>query len=208
MTPIDVAPAFVVSDSLDAIARNRFRDSIDATERFFDANQDAIADACEQLANRFRVGGRLFVFGTGASASDAQHVSVEFVHPVIVGKRALPAIALTSDAGSITAYERSDDMFAHQLDVLASPRDIALGISAGVLDASTSRGLAQARERGQLVIALVGRNNGNVTEGLQNELTFTIPSDDPLIVQEVQETLYHVLWELVHVFLEHAGAHA
>ncbi|MFD0540472.1 SIS domain-containing protein [Actinomadura luteofluorescens] len=62
----------------------------------------AIAAACHAMAARFHAGGRLLTFGTGAAATDAQHVAVEFVHPVIVGKRALPALSLTGDVATLT----------------------------------------------------------------------------------------------------------
>ena len=61
-----------------------------------------IANAAHAMAVRFHQGGKLVVFGIGGAAADAQHVAVEFVHPVIVGKRALPAVSLTSDAATVT----------------------------------------------------------------------------------------------------------
>src|SRR5580704_17634036 len=70
--------------------------------REFAGQAAAVAAACHQMAIRFHQGGKLVVFGTGGPSTDAQHVAVEFVHPVIVGKRALPAIALTSDVATVT----------------------------------------------------------------------------------------------------------
>ena len=69
---------------------------------------DAVAAACHAMAVRFHQGGKLVVFGTGGSSTDAQHVAVEFVHPVIVGKRALPAISLTTDVATVTAIAERD----------------------------------------------------------------------------------------------------
>ena len=180
---------------LGALARARFRTSCDVTQDFFVTHQDEIVRACEQMANRFRQGGRLFVFGTGASVSDAQHVSVEFVHPVIVGKRALPALAL----GSTERSHDGDDRFDRELQSLADPRDIALGLSAGTPDVATRRGLTAARERGMLTVAI----GGSGTTASAADIVFAVPAPDPFVTQEVQETLYHVLWELVHVFLDH-----
>src|SRR5579862_4610879 len=93
------------------------------------AQADAVADACHAMAIRFHQGGKLVVFGVGASSTDAQHVAVEFVHPVIVGKRALPAISLTTDVATVTGIaerEGMDAIFSHQLRYLAAPGDIAL----------------------------------------------------------------------------------
>src|ERR1700738_61121 len=87
---------------LKALVTARFQQSMSIPETFFAAEEERIAYACWEMARRFHQGGRLLAFGNGASATDAQHVSVEFVHPVIVGKRALPALALTNDAATIS----------------------------------------------------------------------------------------------------------
>src|ERR1700726_5317219 len=94
---------------------------------------DAVASACHAMAVRFHRGGKLVVFGTGGPSTDAQHVAVEFVHPVIVGKRALPAISLTTDVAPVTGIREADGVatiFSHQIRYLAEPADIALGLSA------------------------------------------------------------------------------
>jgi D-sedoheptulose 7-phosphate isomerase len=168
----------------------------------------AIADACHAMAVRFHRGGKLIVFGTGGAAADAQHVAVEFVHPVIVGKRALPAISLTTDVATVTGIAEQDGMaaiFAHQLRYLAAPEDIALGISADGDNDSVRAGLAAARERGLLTVALAGGDGGAITSEHTAEHVLTAPASDPRIVKELQVTTYHVLWELVHVFFEQPG---
>jgi D-sedoheptulose 7-phosphate isomerase len=168
----------------------------------------AIADACYAMARRFHRGGKLIVFGTGGAAADAQHVAVEFVHPVIVGKRALPAISLTTDVATITGVAEQDGMagiFAHQLRYLAAPEDIALGISADGNNESVRAGLAVARDRGLLTIALAGGDGGEIERQRVAEHVLTAPASDPRIVKELQVTTYHVLWELVHVFFEQPG---
>ena len=105
----------------------------------------AVAAACHAMAVRFHRGGKLIVFGTGGPSADAQHVAVEFVHPVIVGKRALPAISLATDVATLTGIaeaEGIEQVFAHQLRYLADPADIALGISADGDNGSVLAGLA------------------------------------------------------------------
>ena len=168
----------------------------------------AIADACHAMAVRFHRGGKLVVFGTGGAAADAQHVAVEFVHPVIVGKRALPAISLTTDVATVTGVAARDGMaaiFAHQLRYLAAPEDIALGISADGNCESVRAGLETARERGLLTIALAGGDGGAIARDKTVAHLLTAPASDPRIVKELQVTTYHVLWELVHVFFEQPG---
>ena len=110
----------------------------------------AVASACHAMAVRFHRGGKLMVFGTGGSSTDAQHVAVEFVHPVIVGKRALPAISLTTDVATVTGVAAREGMaaiFAHQIRYLAEPADIALGICADGNCPSVLAGLETARAR-------------------------------------------------------------
>jgi D-sedoheptulose 7-phosphate isomerase len=168
----------------------------------------AVAAACHQMAIRFHQGGKLVVFGTGGPSTDAQHVAVEFVHPVIVGKRALPAISLTSDIATVTGIAARSGMaaiFAHQLRYLASPTDIALGISADGNCASVLSGLLTARELGLLTIALVGGDGGEIAASPAADHVLVTRSTDPRVVKEMHVTSYHVLWELVHVFFEQPG---
>ena len=102
--------------------------------RLLTRDAERVARACHAMSERFHRGGKLIVFGAGSSSADAQHVAVEFLHPVIVGKRTLPAIALTNDVATITGVASTrgfDDAFAHQIRHLAAPEDIALGIDSG-----------------------------------------------------------------------------
>lgn len=154
---------------------------------------DAIAVTCLAMARRFRGGGRLVVFGTGAAATDAAHVVVEFVHPVIVGKSALPAFAL---AGADLAC---------RLQLLAEPADIALGISVDGADDAVADALVAARRAGLLTVGLLGSDGGRILADGALDHALVVRSPDPLVVKEVQVTTYHVLWELVHVFAEQPG---
>jgi D-sedoheptulose 7-phosphate isomerase len=159
-----------------------------ASAAFFPVNADRIARLCHELAERFLAGGRLLAFGlTPQARSDVRHVAVEFVHPVIVGKRALPALGLTDLA---------------ELQLLAEPGDIVMvfGEPAEAGGRVLRDAVAQTRTRGCLTIAFA--------DGLGAEWTFDPPTVDPSIRQELAEVTYHVLWELVHVFFEHRGHHS
>jgi len=145
-------------------------------------------------------------FGAGAATTDAQHVSVEFVHPVIVGKRALPAVALANDVPSALGLSFRDAglSIARQLGVMGRPEDIALGMVHAPGEPGTDavgNALKEAAITGMLPVAIGG--SSAVPDA--GEHTFSVGTADPFIVQEVHETLYHVLWELVHVFFEHKG---
>jgi D-sedoheptulose 7-phosphate isomerase len=153
---------------------------------FLGAEQARIAACCHAMARSFARGGTLIPFGSGAAATDAAHVAVEFMHPVIVGKRALPALAPANDPTGASTLAR-----------LARPGDIALAIAHA--DAvPIAEFLEEARRAGLLTIALVGRG-----EPPTADFALVIGHHDERLVQEVQETVYHVLWELVHVFFEH-----
>jgi D-sedoheptulose 7-phosphate isomerase len=157
-----------------------------ANAAFFTAQAPRLAGVCHLMAERFARGGRLVAFGRSPAArSDARHVAVEFVHPVIVGKRALPALGLAAEGGPLAA----------QVDLLVRPDDIAIGFEAG--DPEVASALRVARERGCLTLAFA--------RGSGAEFEFLPPTEDPSVAQELVETLYHVLWELVHVFFEHRG---
>src|SRR5215216_3106197 len=112
-------------------------------EAFFRREAARLAEACHEMSRRFLAGGRLLAFGTGSAATDAQHVSVEFVHPVIVGKRALPAIDLGPD-------------FERRLPVLLRPEDMVMGFAFPEADESAERTVRAARERGSLTFSLTG----------------------------------------------------
>src|SRR6476620_3162320 len=161
---------------------------LESNRRFFEAEADRLARLCHAMAERFARGGRLVALGISPAArSDVRHVTVEFVHPVIVGKRALPAIGLTRDGGPLPA----------QVDLVAEPDDIAIAFGAGEPGGGeVAEAVAAARARGCLTVAF-----GPC--GAEWELE--VPAEDPYVRQELAETAYHVLWELVHVFFDHRG---
>jgi D-sedoheptulose 7-phosphate isomerase len=162
-----------VADRL--LARNRL------CERFFEGEALRLAHACREMSERFLRGGRLVAFGRGPYATDAQHVSVEFVHPVIVGKRALPALDLSLD-------------FGPWLDALVQPDDMVMGFGPPDGDPEVAAALRLATGRGAMTFALPGTEGSYAVEGM---------TADPFVHQELIEILYHTLWETVHVFFEH-----
>ena len=178
------------------MAARRFTATNAAAERFFGARAGEIAHACEAMAERFQRGGRLLVCGDGAQRSDVSHVVVEFMHPVVVGKRALPAVALPLIGGGEAA---------RTLPVLARGADMLLLLSAHDLDEDARRLVALGKAHGMLTLVLAGGSEGGAPLA---DHAFVVPSDDQCIVQETQEMLYHVLWELVHVFFDHRAVAA
>ena len=166
---------------LPAQIEHRLLDRNSVFESFFARESTRLATACREMSERFLHGGRLLAFGRGPYATDAQHVSVEFIHPVIVGKRALPALDVSLN-------------FQPWLDALVHPQDMLMGFGPPEGDPEVWAALHAARHRDAMTFALPG------SEGSY----FTAPAaSDPFIHQEVIEVLYHVLWETVHVFFEH-----
>jgi D-sedoheptulose 7-phosphate isomerase len=158
----------------------------DIIERFFSREALHLAEACREMSERFLRGGRLLAFGRGPYATDAQHVSVEFVHPVIVGKRALPALDLSM-------------AFQPWLDAILHPEDIVMGFGPPEGDPEAASVLESAHSRKAMTFALPGLE----LHPPHGSYTLESVTHDPFIHQEMIEIFYHTLWETVHVFFEH-----
>jgi D-sedoheptulose 7-phosphate isomerase len=185
----------------DAILR-KARESADVKEQFFRAEADRIEALVRAMAARFSAGGRLYVMGNGGSATDAQHISLEFFHPIVEKRKALPAIALTADQALLTAISNDRDfakVFADQLRVLARPGDMALAMSTSGKSPNLVQALETARELGLLTIAFTGKDGGRLPD--LAEYCFVVPSFSIHRIQETHVTLYHIVWDLVHVAL-------
>ena len=158
-----------------------------ATAQLFEADAGRIAELCHAVAERCARGGRLLACACSpAGASDARHVAVEFVHPVIVGKRALPALALLGERVTL----------AEEVALLAREEDVVLALGETDDRAGLAAALDAARAQGSLTVAFAP---------LGADWVIQPPSLDPFIRQELVETIYHVVWELSHVFFEHRG---
>jgi D-sedoheptulose 7-phosphate isomerase len=175
-------------------------------EAFFTEYAGTIAACAAAMADRFFAGATLFVFGSGPHATDAQHNAVEFVHPVLPGCRALPSLSLTNDIATVSgmvAGDALDDVYAHQLRVLGRAGDIALGFAHAPLHASIARGLETGAEAGMLTIALT---SGDIdSSAARAEFGLHVPGGDRSAAHELHLATYHMLWELVHIVLNHRG---
>ncbi len=176
------------------------RESTETKEQFFTGNADRIAECCTAMAKALGEGHKLFVMGNGGSACDAQHVAVEFMHPIIEKRPALPAMALNIDTAMLTAVGNDQDFslaFTQQLRMLGQAGDIALGISTSGKSANVNRALQAAREAGLLTVGFSGRDGGKMPDVC--DYCFTVPSFSIHRIQETHETLLHVMWDLIHV---------
>jgi D-sedoheptulose 7-phosphate isomerase len=185
----------------EAILR-KARESADVARRFFEENVAGLEACARALAARFAAGGRLFVMGNGGSACDAAHVAVEFTHPIIEKRRALPAVSLLGDPATMTAIANDTDfarVFIDQLEVHARPGDVVLGISTSGASANVNRALARARERGLTTIGFAGRDGGRMPDVCDH--CFVVKTWSIHRVQETHTILLHLLWDQVHVAL-------
>jgi D-sedoheptulose 7-phosphate isomerase len=162
-----------------------------ASAAFFPAESVRLAAASQEMAARFLRGGRLLACGRGPCSTDAEHVSVEFVHPVIVGKRALPALDVSR-------------CFRERLEAMLRPDDMVMGFGPPEGDPEIAAALAWAAARGAQTFALGAEPSGSERPKRDGVgYTCASASVDPYIHQEMVEILYHTLWETVHVFFEH-----
>ncbi len=186
------------------------RESVEVKLRFFDENQDTILAASFAMAQAFRRGRKLLVCGNGGSATDAQHIAVEFMHPVTVGRKALPAICLTNDMAMVTAVANDigfDDIFTRQLIALAAEGDVLLGVSTSGNSENLLHAFATARAAKLVTVGLSGGDGGRMAAlhaGGSLDYCFTVPTFSTHRIQETHVALYHVMWDMVHTFLQHA----
>jgi D-sedoheptulose 7-phosphate isomerase len=185
---------------------------IDASRALFDAalsksialhekaRQDPVPvlTAAAAVIEAFRKGGTLLLFGNGGSASDAQHVAAEFVCRFQRERKALSAIALTTDTSILTAIGNDytfDRVFVRQIQALGKPGDVALGISTSGGSPNVVAALEEARLRGLQTIALTGKDGGAV--GRAAAIHINVPSASTARIQEVHRTLLHVMCDIV-----------
>jgi len=171
--------------STQTFIRERILARNEPCDRFFEREKHPLARACREMAERFARGGRLLAFGRGPYATDAMHVSVEFIHPVIVGKRALPALDVSMAYGPWIA-------------AIAVEHDMAIAFGPPEGDADLLDALRTLHDRGTMTIAWPG-----------NDADYAVasPSGDTHVHQELFELLGHTMYESVHVFLEHLSHH-
>lgn len=166
------------------------------------AVSEQLARGIEQLAlavaATLRHGGKLLVMGNGGSAADAQHLAAELVGRFLLERRALPAIALTTDTSILTAVGNDygfDEVFARQVEALAAAGDLVLGISTSGHSANVIKALAAAREKGCHTVGLLGRDGGRIAGMV--DLALTVPSQETPRIQEAHQLIIHIICDLV-----------
>ncbi len=174
------------------------RASSELKEAFLRREGKEVERAARLLVEVVRSGGKIFLFGNGGSAADAQHIAAEFVNRFRKDRRALPAVALTTDSSVLTSIANDTDfslVFARQLEALGRAGDLAWGITTSGRSPNVIRGLKRATELGLRTLVFSGGDGGEAAEVA--EVALVVPSFDTPRVQEVHILLGHILCELV-----------
>jgi D-sedoheptulose 7-phosphate isomerase len=184
------------------------REILELRRAVADRDGARIADCARQVAARFRAGGRLFAFGNGGSATDAQQLATLFLNPA-GNARPLPAFGLANDTSVVTALCNDigvDVVFSRQLAAFCGRNDIAVGLSTSGNSGNLMRAFDEAGRRGMLTIGLAGYDGGKMAELDSIDYLFVVPSSSVHRIQEAQTTIYQVLWQLTTAALVPSAA--
>ena len=178
-----------------------------ATKQLLLSNQEVIADIAkisEIMVAAFEKGNKVFLFGNGGSAADSQHIAAEFVGRFAFDRPPLPALALSVNTSCLTAIGNDygfDLTFARQLEALAKPGDVAIGISTSGNSPNVLQGLAAAKKLGLHTVAFAGCTGGK----MKNAADFCIcaPSNETPRIQECHILIGHIISGLVEASIFH-----
>ena len=176
------------------------KESVEIKHKFMEQYADAIGELSDKMAVQFAAGHQLWVMGNGGSACDAQHIAVEFVHPILEKRRALPAFDLVSQVPVLTAIANDKDyarVFVDQIELWGKPGDMALALSTSGNSPNLIYALEAAKRKNMLTIAFSGKDGGRLAGAA--EYCFTVPTYSTHRIQESHVTLLHILWDLIHV---------
>ncbi|MDQ2926025.1 MAG: SIS domain-containing protein [Acidobacteriota bacterium] len=183
-----------------AMVMRKGKESVEVKQKFLDQYAETIGEVAQKMAVRFAAGGQLWVMGNGGSACDAQHIAVEFVHPILEKRRALPAFDLVSQMAVLTAIANDKDyarVFVDQIELHGKPGDMALAISTSGNSPNLIYALEAAQRKGIMTIAFSGKDGGRLAGAAEH--CFTVPTYSTHRIQECHVTLLHILWDLIHV---------
>jgi D-sedoheptulose 7-phosphate isomerase len=182
---------------------------IDQIQAYFDRHLDTISLVRDRLAGKIaksadiiavalKRGNKVLIMGNGGSAADSQHFAAELVGRFLIERKGLPAIALTTDTSVLTAVSNDygfDQVFKRQVQALAVPSDVVIGISTSGHSQNVFNALTAAKETGCTTLALLGKDGGSIANIV--DLDLTVPADDTPFVQEAHSTILHLVCLLV-----------
>jgi D-sedoheptulose 7-phosphate isomerase len=182
---------------VEALIDCRLREHLYAIESLM-ADRSTVAEIAMTIAETFRAGGKIVIFGNGGSAADAQHFAGELVGRLYLERKALPAVALSTNSSNMTAIANDfgyDSVFARQVEALGVPGDVAIGITTSGNSANVVAGLVVARRNGLTTIGFSGGGGGAVRDTA--DLCLTIDTDDTPRCQEAHISAIHIICEWV-----------
>jgi D-sedoheptulose 7-phosphate isomerase len=175
-----------------------FEESARIKVKFARENADKIVEVVQLIAQAFREGRKVILFGNGGSAMDASHIAAEFMNRFLIERPPLPAVALNSDTALLTCISNDYDfsqIFSKQLSALGHEGDVVIGISTSGNSPNVIKGLEMAKKNGMKTVALTGGTGGKMA-GLA-DYTFIIPTKVTPRIQEAHITLGHTICQLV-----------
>jgi len=175
----------------------------DLRVRFFADHDGDVRRAAQWIEESLRRGGRLLAFGNGGSAADAQHLAGELAGHFKRDRRALAAVALSTDSSVLTCIANDygfDAVFARQIEALGAPGDVAWAISTSGNSPNVLRAVETARAKGLLVIGLTGGDGGKLAP--QCDLALIVPTPETALIQEIHAAILHVVCELLDAAFE------
>jgi len=178
--------------------RQTFQASIQSKTDFLDRSLETLVKVSEKFVDCFQNGGKALLFGNGGSAADAQHLAAEFVNRLILSRRAIPAIALTTDTSILTSVANDysfDQVFARQVEALGNPNDIAVGISTSGNSTNVHKALEVARSMEMCTVGFLGGTGGSIARIVDYALI--VPSNSAQRIQESHITIGHAMCEWV-----------
>lgn len=182
-----------------------FEKSIEVKKLFYQENSEKISDVIDRIVTIFKTNkGKILIFGNGGSAADAQHIVSEFVNKFLYDRKALPAIALTTDTSVITSIGNDigyDQIFSRQIEALGSSGDFAIGISTSGNSISVLNGLKTAKEIGLDTATFLGCNGGLIHKEFPHDLNLIVPAHSTPRIQESHITLAHTICEIVELII-------
>ncbi len=181
---------------------NSFRESADIKMAFVENYAHQIVEVGQIIAQALKDGNKLLLFGNGGSAADAQHIAGEIVGRFKKERKALPALALTTDTSILTAVGNDygfESVFERQIEALCVPGDVVIGITTSGDSPNVIRGIAKAHDLGATTVAFTGKSGGKVVQIAH--YSFVVPSYETPRIQECHITLGHVLCEIIDTIL-------
>jgi D-sedoheptulose 7-phosphate isomerase len=183
---------------MENIILKRFKESSEVKTRFLKENLSKLLDLIKLIAQTFEAGNKIFFFGNGGSAADAQHLAAEFVNRYVIDRPPLPAIALTTDTSILTSISNDfafNEIFAKQLRAIGKEGDVAIGISTSGNSSNVVKAFEVAKEMGIKTVALSGNDGGVLAK--MADVSLVVSSTSTPRIQETHILIGHILCEMV-----------